>query len=190
MTKAVLLGGNGYLGRVVSDHWLKQDPTIELYVVSRSGKNQLINDRIINLKADVTDYAAVEQVLPEQVDYIIDFVGRPEKDPQAFHQINDLPAEVMLKLAQKYQVKAMGFIGGILGDKAFVTGKAKIAARLEASGIKTAVVNPTLVYGSGRNDSMTKLVPLLKFFGIFSKKFRPVTADSVADELLTKLLDK
>ena len=81
----------------------------------------------------------------------------------------------------------MGYVGGKLGAKNFTEGKAKIAKRLRDSGINTAIVEPTLVYGEGRDDSMTKYVPLLKFFGIFSSKLKPVLVTDVADELVEKI---
>ncbi|WP_369396219.1 hypothetical protein [Paucilactobacillus hokkaidonensis] len=45
-----------------------------------------------------------------------------------------------------------------------------------------------MIYGNGRKDSMTKMVPLLKFLGLFSKKFKPVDVNLVADELINKLI--
>ncbi|WP_153049045.1 NAD-dependent epimerase/dehydratase family protein, partial [Streptococcus suis] len=97
MTNVVLLGGNGYIGRNVTEKWIKKDSSAVFYVISRSGKNQLVNSRIYNLAADVSDYKAVAAVLPDQVDYIVDFVGRPESDPAAFEEVNDKPAQVMLQ---------------------------------------------------------------------------------------------
>lgn len=123
MTNVVLLGGNGYIGRNVTEKWLKKDPSAVFYVISRSGKNQLANARIHNLAADVADYQAVAAVLPDKVDYIVDFVGRPENDAIAFEQVNDKPACVMLQIAKDKHVKAMGFIGGLLGPKSFLEGK-------------------------------------------------------------------
>jgi hypothetical protein len=35
---------------------------------------------------------------------------------------------------------------------------------------------------------MTKMVPLLKFFGIFSKNMKPVDVNDVADELVEKMV--
>lgn len=58
---------------------------------------------------------------------------------------------------------------------------------LEATGKKVVVVNPTLVYGDGRHDALAKIVPLLKFLGLFSKKLRPVTVGTVARELVIGL---
>lgn len=39
MTKAVLFGGNGYIGRATTEAWIKADPEAEFYVISRFGKN-------------------------------------------------------------------------------------------------------------------------------------------------------
>lgn len=182
-----MFGGNGYIGRAVTEKWLSRDSEARFIVVSRSGKNVLTDERIVNVKADTSSYESVSSVLPDRIDYIVDFVGRPENDPEKFKLVNDAPADVMLRIAKEKQVKAMGMIGGILGPKSFVQGKQRIIERLKASGIRTEYVNPTLVYGNGRSDSMTKMVPLLKFFGIFSKKFKPVTVNEVAEELVNKL---
>jgi UDP-glucose 4-epimerase len=190
MSTVVMLGGNGYIGRNVTEKWMEKDPDARFVVVSRSGKNQLVDDRIVDAKADSSDYNSVMAVIPEKVDYIVDFVGRPEKDPEEFRKVNDLPADVMLRIAKEKNVKAMGMIGGILGPKSFTEGKKKIIKRLEASGIRTEYVEPTVVYGNGRHDSTTRMLPLLRFFGIFSKKMRPVDVNDVADELVRKMIGK
>jgi UDP-glucose 4-epimerase len=188
MNTVVMLGGNGYLGRNVTEKWLSKDPVARFVVVSRSGKNALEDERITNVQADCSNLDSVRSVLPEKVDYIVDFVGRPEKDPEVFRKVNDQPADVMLEVAREKNVKAMGMIGGVLGDKTFVEGKRRIIEKLKASGIRTEYVNPTLVYGNGRKDSMTKMVPLLKFLGVFSKNMKPVDVNDVANELVGKMV--
>ena len=188
MTNVVLLGGNGYIGRNVTEKWLKEDPSAVFYIISRSGKNQFANSRIYNLAADVSDYKAVVAVLPDQVDYIVDFIGCPESDPATFEAVNDKPAQVMLQLAKDKKVKAMGFIGGLLGPKSFLDGKKRITDQLRASGIRTEVVEPTIVYGNGRSDALAKLVPVFKFFGLFMKNMKPVLVTEVADELVSKMV--
>ena len=185
-----MLGGNGYIGRNVIEQWLQRDMQAQFYVLSRSGKNILQDARIHNIAVDVTDAAAVMQTLPETVDCIIDFVGHPAKDPAEFVRANDLPAQVMLQIAQAKKVKAMGFIGGILGPKSFVKGKARLAQMLKDSGIPTVVVAPTIVYGNDRSDTLAKLVPLFKFLGLFAKNFKPVTVDAVAREMVDGLTGK
>ncbi|MGX7112662.1 NAD-dependent epimerase/dehydratase family protein [Gemella cuniculi] len=188
MTNVVLLGGNGYIGRNVTESWMKKDSSAVFYVVSRSGKNDLNDDRIKNIAADVTNYEEVASKLPEKIDYIVDFVGRPESDDEAFKQVNDKPAEVMLQIAKANQVKAMGFIGDLLGPKKFLEGKKRIAEKLRVSGIRTEIVEPTVVYGNGRSDALAKMIPIFKCLGIFIKNMKPVQVSDVADELVSKMV--
>lgn len=190
MTTIVLLGGNGYIGRNVTKNWLKKDLSSEFYVLSRSGKNELKDSRIKNIAVDVTSVGAVEAVLPEKIDYIIDFIGRPEKDVDLFKKVNNLPAQVMLRVAEKHRVKAMGFIGGVLGPKSFVNGKKLIIESLEKSDIPLEVVEPTIVYGNGRADTLAKMVPILKVVGVLVKMLKPVHVDDVANELITQLIKR
>lgn len=187
MKNVILLGGNGYIGRHFTTAWLQRNEDVMFYVISRSGRNKLESERIKNLRADVSDFKSVQAVLPEKVDYIINFVGGPEKDLQKLNRRNKLPAEVMLAVAEEYNVSHLGFIGGTLGPKSFVNIKSQIITMLESSGRKISYVQPTLVYGKDRNDSMSKIVPLLKFFGIFNKGLRPVYIDDVTSELIDKI---
>lgn len=188
MTNVILLGGNGYIGRNVTEAWMAKDPSANFYVVSRSGKNTMQDARIHNIAVDVTDYQAVSSKLPEKVDYIVDFIGRPESDDATFIKVNDKPADVMLEIAKEKKVRAMGFIGGRLGPKKFLKGKKRIADKLRSSGIRTEVVEPTVVYGNGRSDNLAKMVPIFKFFGIFIKNMKPVLVSDVADELVRKMV--
>ena len=126
----------------------------------------------------------------EKIDYIIDFIGRPEKDVDLFKKVNNLPAQVMLRVAEKHRVKAMGFIGGVLGPKSFVNGKKLIIESLEKSDIPLAVVEPTIVYGNGRADTLAKMVPILKVVGVLVKMLKPVHVDDVANELITQLIKR
>ncbi|MNN48333.1 hypothetical protein D3C81_1628050 [compost metagenome] len=127
-------------------------------------------------------------MIPEKIDYIVDFVGRPVMDKASLEQINRIPAEVMKKIAEKYNVKAMGFIGGTLGPKAFTTIKSDIINQLKKSRIPLEVVEPTLVYGEDRNDILSKMAPIFNFLGIFSKGLKPVKVTEVAEELVGKFM--
>lgn len=179
----VLLGGNGYIGREVTKEWMRRDPNAQFYVVSKSGRNQLEDPRVHNLKADCYDKAAVDAVLPDQVDAIANFVGG-----MGGHDVNVPPVEVMLELARERDIPVMGYIGGKLGDKDFTSSKAEACQLLRNSGRNAVIVEPTLVYGAGRSDKLTKMVPLLKFLGIFNKNMRPVKVEEVAAELVGGML--
>ncbi|MDD9138855.1 NAD-dependent epimerase/dehydratase family protein [Fructobacillus sp. CRL 2054] len=189
MVNVVLLGGNGYIGQNIINTWMKQDSNVNFYVYSRSNKNRSNNPNIKSYAVDVTDFSNLKAFLPNKIDYIIDLVGHPEKEKNQLKRINEEPARTMLELANTYHVKGMGFIQGSLGPKAFLEVKQRTADMLVNSGIPTAIVNPTLVYGNGRSDALSKLVPLFKFLGAFAAKLRPVHVSVVAEEMVIKLRD-
>jgi len=188
MTNIVLLGGNGYIGRETTRTWLERDPEAMIYVISRSGENKLSNQNIVNLKADVSSYESVNSVLPDDVSYIVDFVGRPEKDTEASENINKKPAIVMRQIAEEKNVIAMGFIGGVLGPSHFTKTKKELISYLKKSNIKLGYVEPTIVYGADRSDSLSKMVPLFKVLGVFSEKMKPSYVGDVANELISNIL--
>lgn len=126
--------------------------------------------------------------LPQEIDYIVDFIGRPEKDADLLKQINIAPAQLMKAIAEDKQVKAMGFIGGVLGPKSFTSIKKEIISMLKESSIPVKYVEPTLVYGADRNDGLSKMVPMFKFLGVFSESMKPVKVEDVASSLVKQLL--
>lgn len=65
----------------------------------------MTDKRIHNLQAEVSNYEEVKAALPEDFDYIVDFVGVPENDPEKFKQINIMPAIVMKRLAKEYKAR-------------------------------------------------------------------------------------
>ena len=186
-TTVVLFGGNGYIGRELTRQWQQAEAQAEFWGVSRSGHNDLQVANVHNLALDLTDLAAVKAALPTKIDYMVDLIGRPDADASQQLAINQAPALVMQQLAEAYQVRAMGFVGGKLGPKSFVALKASIIQRLRTSELPLAVVEPTLVYGADRHDSMSRLVPLLKIGGLFNANLKPVTVATVAAQLLAKL---
>lgn len=61
MKKIVLLGGNGYIGGNVLRYWLSKNKDNEFYVVSRSGKEIVSDNRVKNIKADVINYDELDK---------------------------------------------------------------------------------------------------------------------------------
>lgn len=183
----VILGGNGYIGRNITKYWLNKDKNMNFIILSRSGKNELKDDRITNIAVDVTDYDKVINVLPDDIDYIVDLVGGLDDNVDILKKMNTEPAVVMKQVAENKNVKAMAYVGGVLGSKDFTKVKKDVIDMLKQSNVNLVTVEPTLVYGNGRSDSLTKMVPLLKFFGIFSKKMKPVHVDDVSRELVDKI---
>lgn len=183
----VILGGNGYIGRNLTEYWMNKDKEMNFIILSRSGKNQLKSERIKNIAVDVTDYNSVIKVLPDNIDYIVDLVGGLDDNKDTLKRINTGPAEVMRRVAEEKNVKAMAYVGGVLGSKDFTNVKKDVINMLKQSNVNLVTVEPTLVYGNGRSDSLTKMVPLLKFLGIFSKKMKPVHVNEVTEEIYNKI---
>ena len=187
MKNIVLIGGNGYIGQEVLRQWLALDADAHFYVISRSGKSKVVNERVVNLSADFTTSEPDVSGLPSQIDYMVDFVGRPESDADQLKTVNEIPVDNMIKLAEKYQVPTLGYVGGVLGPKSFTNMKKDMIQKLEKTGKNVAYVEPTVVYGGERSDALSKMVPLFKFFGLFSKTMKPVKVEDVAGELIQKL---
>lgn len=184
----IMLGGNGYIGRETTRQWLERDPDAHFVVLSRSGTNSLTDARITNAQADCSDTSAIvrtmHETLPEgsAVDCIVDFVGGMG-DPSE----NVEPARAMIAAAEALDARVLGYVGGALGGKTFIESKQQAAQLLADSGRPVAVVSPTLVYGAGRSDALAKMVPLMKFFGIFAKSMKPVRVEDVAAQLIDEL---
>lgn len=186
----VLLGGSGYLGREFCMQWLKKDSGngLQFFIISKTGKNPIIDSAVKNITIDICDYERLKQSLPPKIDCIINFIGGLAESKEELERINKIPLDIMLKMASEYNVKNLGFVGGILGAKEFVNLKKELIILLQQSGKNLAYIEPTLLYGAGRNDKFSKLVPLLKILGIFSKNFKPMRVESAASDLLNQVL--
>lgn len=178
----VILGGNGYIGKELVRQWLERDPTAHFLLISRNGNNPFADKRVTAASADATDPTSIELALPTHVDCMVCLVGGMESAEQ-----NIAPVKAMITVANERDIPDLGYVGGTLGGKVFTQSKAGACDLLRKSGKHVTIVEPTLVYGAGRNDGMAKMVPLLKFFGIFAKGVRPVRVEDVASQLIDGL---
>lgn len=183
--KVILLGGNGYIGRAVTHQLLERVPNAQVVVVSRSGKNEIVDPRVSNIAVNVDDTDALIAALPQGADCIFCLVGGLGGD-----EANVEPVRSMLIAADKLNIPVVGCIGGKLGSKEFTAAKAKACELVRESGKPSVIVEPTLVYGAGRDDKLAKMVPLLKFLGLFNKNMRPVRVEDVAAEIVSGIIAK
>lgn len=184
----VILGGNGYVGKELVKQWLVRDKNAQFLLISRSGNNPFNDPHVKAAAADATNVASIESVIPSHVDCMVCLVGGMESAEQ-----NIAPVKAMIAVANDRDIPSLGYVGGTLGGKSFTQSKAEACALLRKSGKHVTIVEPTLIYGAGRNDALAKMVPLLKFFSLFSKSMKPVRIEDVATQLidgLDKKLDK
>lgn len=187
MKNVVLLGGNGYIGKELIKYWNKKEKGINFYVISRNAQNVLSGENIKKLIGDASNYDSIKGLIPEKVDYVINLIGVLEKDEKLLIEKNRKPVQTMIKIAKEKNVKAMGFIGGLLGPKKFTEIKKSLIQELISTNIPVAYVEPTIVYGNGRNDKLAKLIPIFKFLGLFNKTFKPVLVDDVVRDLVNNI---
>ena len=69
----------------------------------------------------------------------------------------------MLEIADQKSVKGLGYIGGVMGPKEFTDSKSYVVQMLCSSKHKISYVEPTLVYGNGRNDIVFSFVQTVLF---------------------------
>lgn len=150
MATIVLVGGNGYIGREITRQWLKRDSEAQLYVTSRSEKQEVKDSRVHHIQDDVNDAAAFEKALPETVDYIVNLTYG---SMDALKTIRDF--------AEKHGAKAIGNIGcnaAIPGFEDFVKMKENELQFLMESKVRVANYDVTVAYGADRNDDLLKAV--------------------------------
>lgn len=167
--------------------WLAADPRAQFLVVSSSGRNELVDPRVRTIAADARSYESLAAALPERFETVVDFLGRPDKDPQALEDINARPARAMRRLAEERGASAMGLVGGVLGPGSFTRIKKQLLTELSASSVPLVSVEPTVLYGAGRSDELARMVPLFKFLGLFSSKFAPQRVENVAAQMVAGL---
>lgn len=185
--KAIILAGNGLVDKELTRQWLKRDQGIEIYVVSRSGNNVISHKNMHNIKGDIQHVEQIKSQFPNQVDYVVDLIGGPQKDDQKLIALNLVPAEVTIQLADDLNAENIGFLGASLGPKAFINIKKDIISKLKETNKNVSVVNPTIIYGDERQDTLGKLIPLFKILGKITKNMKPVHVTDVSLALLKQL---
>lgn len=184
----VLLGGNGYIATAIIQEWEKEDPNAVFYALCRAGKGPLKGANIHYIACNADNLQEVEKCIPADADYMVDCIGVYTSDESRLQQFNVLPAKIMLEAARTHHTRALGYIGGSMGSKAFKESKQQAEKLLQAGPLPVVIESPTLVYGNGRHDAMSRMVPLLKFAGFFNPKLKPVLVTDLARQMVSQLL--
>ena len=92
----------------------------------------------------------------------------------------------MLEIADQKSVKGLGYIGGVMGPKEFTDSKSYVVQMLCSSKHKISYVEPTLVYGNGRNDIVFSSYKLSVLCELFSLLQFSVVKDVVIRHIMQK----
>ena len=150
MKNIVLVGGNGYIGREITRQWLKRDSEVQIYVTSRSSRQEITDSRVHHIQVDVNDAPAFEKALPEKVDYIVNLT---------YGSMNAL--KTIRDFAEKHGCQAIGNIGcnaAVSGFADFVKMKENELQFLREGKVRVANYDVTVAYGVDRNDDLLKAV--------------------------------
>ncbi|WP_101696246.1 NAD-dependent epimerase/dehydratase family protein [Clostridium minihomine] len=175
MTTIVLVGGNGYIGREVTRQWLKRDPEAQIYVISRSDRQAIKDERIHHIQVDVNDATAFDIALPEKIDYIVNLTYG---SMDAIKSIRDF--------AENHGAQAIGNIG-VCDMKApefadFVNMKRNELNNLQAGTVRVENVDITVAYGVDRDDDIAKMIQAGHF-----DSASPIRVEIVACQLIDQL---
>ena len=175
MKNVVLVGGNGYIGREITRQWLKRDAEVQIYVTSRSERQEIKDSRVYHVQVDVNNALAFEKALPEKVDYIVNLTYG---NMDALKTIRDF--------AEKHGCQAIGNIGctaKVLGFEDFVKMKENELQFLREGKVRVANYDVTIAYGADRNDDLLKAVQS----GAFDE-LPPVHVEAAARLLIDRLI--
>lgn len=92
----------------------------------------------------------------------------------------------MLEIADQKSVKGLGYIGGVMGPKEFTDSKSYVVQMLCSGKHKISYVEPTLVYGNGRNDIVFSSYKLSVLCELFSYLQFSVVKDVVIRHIMQK----
>lgn len=175
MTTVVLVGGNGYIGREITQQWLERDPKAEFYVTSRTDRHVVEDPRVHHVQVNPEDAAAFEQALPESADYVVNLTYG------SVAVLNSLRI-----YAERHGAQAIGNINAVAttpGFEDFVAMKKAELEYLRKSDVRVANVDLTAAYGASRDD---ELAARIKSGALDDQS--PVHVEIVACLLIDRLL--
>ena len=192
MKTIIILGGSGYIGQHLMQQWLSRESNITFYCVSRRGTPKEILPSLSSadirwVSGDVLNADSFIGQLPASADVIVDLVGTATGKTQVdFDRMNAEPVKTMVALMDRLSIPAGAYASGLVGmpgsSGKFVSSKKKGEEIARKSGKRIAIVRPSLVYGDRKG--VGAMVVMMKFVGIFSPKFKPITVDRLCTEII------
>lgn len=175
MTKVILVGGNGYIGREITRQWLKRDSDVEIYVTSRSDRQEIKDERVHHIQVDVENFEEFEKSVPHDADYIVSLI---------YGSMEGL--KTIRNFSEKHGVKAIGNINAVAkapGFEEFVAMKNNELDFLSERNVRVANYDLTIAYGADRDDDLANAIR-----AGYMDAIHPVRVEVVACCLIDELL--
>lgn len=192
MKRVIILGGSGYVGQHLMQQWATLENDIQFYSVNRSGKPKailpkLLDANIIWLSGDACNVNSFYDRLPDGADVVIDLVGTAiGKSQTEFDHINAEPVNTMVEIMKRKCIRKGVYVSGIIGMpgtmKEFSSSKKKGEQIAQNSGLDIRIIRPSLIYGD--REGVGAMVAMMKFTGLFCKKFSPITVDKLSLDII------
>lgn len=197
MSKVLVLGGTGFVGRHVCEKlqragWSVTVPTRR--AVNAAAVQHL--PRLTVIEADVHDPAALARLLPGH-DAVVNLVAILHGSEAAFERTHvDLPRKIAAAcqasgVRRLVHVSALGVSED--GPAKYQRSKARGEALLRAAGLDLTVLRPSVIFGAGDRflnlfAQLQAVFPVMPLAGA-SARFQPVWVEDVASAVVACLQD-
>jgi len=195
----LVTGATGYVGQHLLARLVAHGDIVRPLVRDEAAADRLRGAGVEPVIGDVTDPASLRGRF-DDVDTVIHLVAIiVEKGKATFEDINAQGARNVVAEAKKAGVKRFLHIGanGARDDPAYpyLQSKWRGEQAVIGSGIPYAVLNPSLIFGSGdvffsTLASLVRLNPIVPVVGSGKSKFQPIWVEDVCTCLLTCLDDE
>lgn len=168
MTKIIVAGASGYIGRAVIPKLLQRFPEAEITAISRSPQKS--EDPRVTWKAcDLFSLKSLKEVLPEKADlalYLVHSMGpTAQLDQGSFADYDLLLADNFARAIQKLGVKHVIYLGGLVPDTPTLSlhlqSRLEIEQTFKSYHFPMTVFRAALILGEG-GSSFQILLKLVK----------------------------
>ena len=180
--KILLIGGNGFVGKAITDELNKKD--VDVYCLSRTKPS----NNIKWIKGDIfnIDFSTID----DNISIAVHLIGNI-KNKNLYDKLNYESLAESIQLCKEKNIKKLVFLSANGGFNDYLTSKMKAENLLKRSELDYLIVRPGLMYGTKRLSSYINVIPIkiFSFLGIpFFKNVYPLSVKQVAKTIVETIL--
>ena len=204
MTRILILGGTGFVGRCVCERLLAHPVLGAANVVVPSRRRARARHlfplpQVDVIEANVHDDAALKHLLPG-VDAVVNLVAILHGSPQAFEHVHVALCQRLAEACVQAGVRRVVHVSalGVPDDPSaapshYLRTKAEGEQALRVPGLALTVLRPSVIFGAGDRflnlfARLQRVLPVLPLAG-GQARFQPVWVDDVAEAIVRCLAD-